>query len=221
MNSNLFLKQKSIIPIIIGINIGVFLLQNLLGNSFSGQLVLYTKDVLVRPWILFTAIFMHGGVSHILFNMYALFIFGPLIEQRIGQKRFLGIYLISGIIASLGFTIYHEIILRKSSVAVGASGAIMAILGLVIILMPQLRVLFFFVIPMSIRTAGILFVLMDVFGLFYSDGIANTAHLAGLGCGLLYGLYLKNKRKEFHGRFRSKTHLNPDDIQDYLRSGRI
>jgi hypothetical protein len=137
--------------------------------------------------------------------MYALLIFGPLVERKIGSKRFIIAYLISGLFAGIIYSLYYTFIkgLPQTS-ALGASGAIMGLLGLVIILLPNLRVLFFFVIPMSMRTAGIIFALLDLAGfLGVNDGIAHLAHLSGLAIGLLFGwLYLTTLRNYLRKPFR-------------------
>ncbi|MCD4666859.1 rhomboid family intramembrane serine protease [archaeon] len=182
----------NVVTILLAINVLAFILQWII-PGFTDLFVLVSKDVLARPWILLTSMFLHGSLPHLLFNMYALFIFGSLIEQKIGSKRFSFVYFLSGILASLLFTV-----LMPSSAALGASGAVMGILGVTIMLMPDLRVLFFFFIPMSLRTAGIVFILIDVLGAFGIGipGIANVAHLAGVAVGLIYGYYLLKNRKK-------------------------
>lgn len=229
--------QSLIIPIIL-INIIIFVVQKIV-PEFTIQFLLNSGTVLEKPWTLLTSMFMHGSVMHLIFNMYALFLFGPLVEQRIGWKRFIVIYLISGIIAGLGFMVFQELILGVTASALGASGAIMAVLGLTIMFFPHLQVLFFFIIPMSLRTAGIIFVLIDVFGLFHDTGIASSAHLAGLAVGLIYGWYLLKKKKLFYDKFemrgRSQKHskvisvrnkaddpmMTDEEIDEYLKHGRI
>jgi membrane associated rhomboid family serine protease len=64
-------------------------------------------------------------------------------------------------------------------------------------------------------------VIIEVIGIFVPSGIANAAHLAGLASGLIYGIYLKKQRKQFNRRISTKQHLDTDDIQEYMRSGRI
>ena len=178
------------------INIGVFLLQLIPG--FTEQFLLVSSEVAMRPWTLLTTMFLHGSFSHLLFNMYALFIFGPLVENRIGRNRFLLLYFGAGLIASLAALAYPS--------ALGASGAIMGVLGMVIMLFPKMKVLFFFFIPMSMRSAGIIFAALDIFGLFAeASGIAHLAHLGGLAAGLLFGWYLLKKGKKFQTRFRAKS----------------
>ncbi|MBN1544105.1 rhomboid family intramembrane serine protease [Candidatus Woesearchaeota archaeon] len=188
--------------LLIVINAVMFILQQAV-KGLTGSLMLVSGDVLVRPWIVVTSMFLHGGGTHLLFNMYALLLFGTLIEQRIGTKRFLLLYFISGILAGFGFAAFQEVVIGASGSAVGASGAIMGVLGMTIILLPDLRVLLFFFIPMSMRTAGVIFALVDLLGIFGIGipGIANVAHLVGLAVGLGYGYFLLRKKKEFSARF--------------------
>jgi uncharacterized protein len=211
------------------LNASMFLLQILLGDSFTRALLLVPEDVLTRPWILLTSMFIHGSPAHLLFNMYALFIFGGLIEQRIGTKRFVGIYLFAGLFAGALYAVFSTV------PALGASGAIMAILGLAIMLLPDIQVLFFFIIPMSLRTAGIIFAAIDIIGLFNpGSGIAHLAHIGGLACGLIYGYYLIRQRKKFNVRFtrpqkkrsygrkdKDTIELDDEDIEEYIRNGRL
>ncbi|MGM5481347.1 MAG: rhomboid family intramembrane serine protease [Nanobdellota archaeon] len=228
-------QLKNITLKLIVINVIIFLVQVSVPR-FTEMFKLISADVLFRPWILFTSMFLHGGFTHLLFNMYALFLFGSLIERKIGSKRFLGAYILSGLIASLAFTLA-----TPAGSAVGASGAIMAVLGLVIMLLPDLQVLFFFVIPMSMRTAGIIFALIDLFGFaFGGTGIAHIAHLAGLACGLAFGYYLKKKKKDFSRNFGNRgrqyrqssqrrpyydsertIELTKDDVDNYFKYGKL
>lgn len=160
-------------------------------DGYTINMALTSSELLQRPWMLVTHLFVHGSPLHLFFNMYVLFMFGPLVEHRIGSNKFLFIYFLSGIIAGLGFAL-----INVASVGLGASGALMAILGIVIVLFPDLKVLFFFVIPMSMRTAGIIFALIDILGFVSSapTGIAHIAHLIGLVCGVAYAYFLPKVR---------------------------
>src|SRR3989344_1861903 len=206
-----FELRTIVIPIIVA-NITMFVLQFVLGNSFTNRLLLESQDIYSRPWILITSMFLHSGFNHILFNMYGLLIFGPLLEQKIGPKRFLLIYLISGIFAGFFASFFYDR-------ALGASGAIMGMLGTLIILMPDLKLLMFFVIPMPLWVAGIFWLLIDTFGIFVPSGVGNIAHLAGMGLGLLYGLYLKKESRKYHKKFEKKKHLSEFDMDEYLKTG--
>jgi uncharacterized protein len=203
----------AVMPLLV-VNVIFFALQIFLGRDFTNSLLLLSSDIFARPWILITHMFLHASPYHLLFNMYVLYAFGPMVEQRIGTKRFLFIYFVSGIAAAIVSSFFYHS-------ALGASAAIMGILGVLIILMPELQLLFFFVIPMSLRTAAIIIVLIDVFGIIHPSGVANIAHLAGLACGLLYGLYLKKQKKTFNRKFSSKSHLDSDDVEEYLSVGKI
>ncbi|MBW2966244.1 rhomboid family intramembrane serine protease [Candidatus Woesearchaeota archaeon] len=205
--------RTAVMPII-GINILFFILQIVLGISFTEAFMLISSDIFRRPWILLTSMFLHGGLNHLFFNMYGLLLFGPLLEHKIGPKKFLFIYLLSGLIASFFSSFFY-------ARALGASGAIMGMLGALIILMPNLRLLFLFIIPMPLWVAGIVWILIDSLGIFFPSGVGNIAHLIGIGCGLLFGLYLKKQRKEFNRKFESKTHMDVEDIEEYLKSGKI
>ncbi|MFH1917047.1 MAG: rhomboid family intramembrane serine protease [Nanoarchaeota archaeon] len=208
---------------LIVVNVIIYVVQLILGDRFTNAFLLNSSEVWARPWILITSMFLHADPTHLIFNMYALLVFGPLIEQKIGTRRFVFIYFLSGILASVISTFFYER-------ALGASGAIMGILGVTIMLLPHLQVLFFFFIPMSLRTAGIIFAAIDIFGIFVPSGIANIAHIVGLGTGLLYGWHLLRKKREFTKRFVEKSPkkkkadalmLSNEDIEDYLKHGRL
>lgn len=208
-----FQFRTAIFPIFT-INIVFFLFQLVLGNKFTEAFMLISNDIFSRPYIILTYMFLHGGFYHLLLNMYVLLMFGTLVEQRIGTRNFLAVYFASGIIAALLSSIFY-------SRALGASGAIAGILGVLIILMPELTILFFFIAPMPLWMFGIIYILIETFGIFVPSGVGHIAHLVGLACGLLYGLHLKNKSRKFHKKFSSKKHLEQDDINEYLRTGRI
>jgi uncharacterized protein len=206
--------RSAVIPLVL-VNIAIFILQMVFPVA-TEPFVLHRFDVIHAPWTLITSMFMHGGVMHIFFNMYVLLMFGPLLEHRLGVKRFLALYFVSGIAASfLSQFIYPS--------ALGASGAIMGLMGGIIMLMPDLKVLFFFFIPMPLWIAGIIIAAIDVLGVFGLGitGVANIAHLAGMGVGLGYGFYLKRRQRKFYRRFESKNHMDDDDIEEYINSGRI
>ncbi|RJQ15490.1 rhomboid family intramembrane serine protease [Candidatus Woesearchaeota archaeon] len=205
---------KSAVVMLISFNIAIFILQFIFGNAFTNQGVLLSSDVWIRPWTLITSMFLHSSIFHLVFNMYVLLIFGSLLESKIGTKRFLLIYFVSGILAGIVSTFFYPAVL-------GASGAIMGVMGVIIIIMPDLKVLFFFAIPMPLWVASLVIVLIDVVGIFVPSGIANIAHLAGLAVGLLYGLTLRKEKKIYHKKFSSKRHLQDEDIDEYFKSGRI
>ena len=99
-------------------------------------------------WTLLTHIFAHGGIFHLLVNLFALFSFGTLCEKIIGRKRFIWFYLIAGIFAGLlsvvlsgffGFGIWEKVFGSPEVYMLGASGAIFGIAGLFVVLLPRMR----------------------------------------------------------------------------------
>ena len=207
--------KKSVIPTsvvlpLFGINIVFFILQMAIPN-FTGTFLMVSSEIYEKPWTLLTTMFLHGSLFHIFFNMYILLMFGSLLESKIGWKRFLALYLISGIIVSYVASFIYP-------AALGASGAIMAVIGTTIVLLPNLKILFFFVLPMSLWVAGVILFLIDFIGTFFPfSNIAHLAHIVGLFCGLAYGFYLRNQKKKFYKRFGGKKHVTVRDADEYSK----
>jgi membrane associated rhomboid family serine protease len=163
-------------------------------GSFLYYLAAARATVMERPWTIVTCIFAHGGLLHLLFNCIVLLSFGPILEARIGSKSFLYLFFGAGILASLGQLLFTA----PEAVLLGASGAILGVLGTLTVLAPRLPVLLFFIIPlklwMATRGFGIISVLLVIFEV--GGSIANVAHLVGLVLGLLYGYWLKRKERK-------------------------
>ena len=149
-------------------------------------------------WTFFTSMFMHGGLFHIFANMFSLLFIGSLVEKILGVKRYIYFYLISGLLAGVFFVLSSLIFTADlNTFAVGASGAVFGLVGLLMLLTPNLPVYIMFIpIPIKMKYAapGILVVLWLI-SIAGDVPIGNTAHLGGLVTGLVYGLYLKNKYK--------------------------
>jgi uncharacterized protein len=171
--------------ILAGIAIFAFVLQTVF-SGFTDIFVLVSADALTRPWILITSIFLHGDIVHLLYNMFALALFGMILEKVVGMKKFLWIFFVGGLLAGIGSTFLYN-------AALGASGAVFGILGTLAVLRPRMQVWVSF-IPMPMIVAAGVWALGDFFGLFIPNGIANLAHLIGLAFGIGVGFYLK---KEF------------------------
>jgi membrane associated rhomboid family serine protease len=164
-----------------------------------------------RPWQIITYMFMHdpNSIWHILFNMYALYIFGPILESTLGSKRFFNFYFITGIGALLsnmvvqaiqvhsmigtftvtdwssiaGSPVYEKLAELYSSPILGASGAIFGLLVAFGMLFPNIELQFIFVpIPIKAKYIVIGYVLIELFsgfGQFSGDSVAHFAHLGG------------------------------------------
>ncbi len=175
--------------------VGVTILISLIGLSNISFFNLFALDpakILAQPWRLVTSMFLHAGLWHLFLNMFVLFMFGRYLEKKIGKLRFLILYFVAGIIASVGYSIFA--LYTLPAIAVGASGAIYGILGALVFLAPEIRVFIMFIpIPVKLSRALIIFIVLDLVLRLAGAPIANTAHLAGLLVGLLYGYFLRKK----------------------------
>jgi len=177
---------------LIVLNVGIFVAMLFTGRPTSGRTLLRFGalfDPLPRDewWRLFTSMFVHIGIAHLLFNMFALTLFGRAIEVRHGKARFILLYLASGLsgaAASLAFT--------QGGIRAGASGGVFGILGAWIA---------FYLPYRHMRGArqqlqSLLFLVgINLFFGFTVRGIDNGAHLGGLVAGFLIGSGLELARR--------------------------
>ncbi|WP_048124714.1 rhomboid family intramembrane serine protease [Methanosarcina lacustris] len=153
--------------------------------------------LLTRPWTLVTYIFLHNGVWHLFFNMLVLYFFGTALEQRVGNKQFLGVFFTAGVLSAIGYTFLSQPIFNISpGPMIGASGAIYGVFAALTVLEPNIRVYVYF-IPMRLKNALLLFAVFDFFMVNSSDMIAHTAHLSGL----FVGLYMGFRMKKIHEKY--------------------
>jgi membrane associated rhomboid family serine protease len=187
----------SLTGIILAICIIVFFLSLVAPYFVINYLSLVPAILFDRPWTIITYMFVHLTFDHLFWNMLFLFFFGMALEQRVGERMFLVIYLLSGIVAAVGQ------ILALSGMdsfipMVGASGALFGVLGCLAIIAPEIRVLLFFVIPLSIKWAVVLYALVDFLSLGAADNIAHMAHITGLFVGLAFGYALRKKPRYYN-----------------------
>ncbi|HLC39583.1 MAG TPA: rhomboid family intramembrane serine protease [archaeon] len=164
----------------------IFLLQNLFPD-FLEQFALASSGVFQQPWTLVTYIFLHGNANHLISNLFPLAMFGLILEKIIGSQKFLIIFFAAGIFAGMISTFFYPSV-------IGASGAIFSIMGVLVGIRPKMVVLAFG-IPIPMIIAVILWVALDLGGVFYPSSIANIGHLAGLSVGIIFGMWLRPKYK--------------------------
>ncbi len=175
-------------------NIIVFLLQIVIGAQLITSVFgLPAHNFFPNGlWGVFTYMFLHAGILHLLMNMLVLFFLGPETERAMGPVRFLRLYLLSGVLGGLGWVLLTDV-----GYCVGASGAIYGIIGAFAALFPHrpITLLLFFVLPITMP-AWVLAVGLGVIELFVlishesQGGVANAAHLAGGIAGYMYALAL-------------------------------
>lgn len=142
-----------------------------------------------QPWTIVTNLFVHGSIGHILVNMISLYFLGSFVLRLIGEKRFLIVYFLGGIIGNIFY-----ILLGPSYIpGIGASGGIFALGGMLAIIAPKLPVYMFFIpIPIPLWIAIIVFLLIS-----FMPGIAWQAHLGGLLLGMAAGYYFRRRRTHY------------------------
>lgn len=188
---------------LIVINIAVFLILSLFGNTEDASFMLQW-GAMYEPLVtqgheyyrIFTSMFLHFGITHLLNNMVMLGALGWNLELEVGKIRFLLIYLLSGIGGNL-VSMYHNASTGNYVVSAGASGAIFGIMGglICVVIANRGRL-------GRLSARGLLFMaaLSLYFGLT-SSGVDNLAHIGGLVCGFILAAVLY--RKGSHTGFRS------------------
>jgi membrane associated rhomboid family serine protease len=161
--------------------------------------------------------FLHGGLMHLLFNMVGLYFFGPLVEQRLGSKRYLAFYLLCGIFGALMFLLlnlggYAAQLMFGSTFEVpglifdspytpliGASAGVFGVLMAGAYIVPNATVLLFFVLPMRLATLAYALVALALFTVIF--GGHNAGGEAGHLGGAIAGFYFIRRPHHLHGFF--------------------
>ena len=186
----------------------IFLLQVLI-EGFTDYFILDAKTALFNSYTLVTAIFLHSGIPHLFYNLFGLALFGSILEHIIGSKKFLILFFVSGLAASLVSIPFYARVL-------GASGAIFGILGMLGILRPKLTV-WLYSMPMPMIAALFVWGAGDVLGIFVPTGTANIAHLGGLGIGVIAGLFYRRQFKLPKKR-KEDLHIDEEKVKEWERS---
>jgi membrane associated rhomboid family serine protease len=197
---NSFQRNYPIVFNLIIINVIVFFAQNFLPKDllFSQKIALYPYATTnFKLYQIITYMFAHGGIAHILFNMFNLYFFGTILERAWGSKVFLQFYLLFGIAAGIA----HLVI--TPGAVIGASGAVMGCIGAAAYLFPNTQLITFlpFPIPIKLKYEAIIIAGMDLFGAFNPTGsnIAHWAHLGGLITGIIVAfIFNKINKKTFY-----------------------
>jgi rhomboid protease GluP len=178
-------RQPRVTYLLIAANVAMFLVVSAAPGQYTSNLphfgALIPERVLHGEWWrLLTAMFLHAGVAHILFNMISLFVVGSLAERLYGSLKFLAIYLGSGLIASLAGFAYSAATGDLLSPHVGASGAIFGIAGALMTMRFQRTD----IVPLGVRsrisTSMLVLVVLNLVVLTFTPNIDNSAHIGGL-----------------------------------------
>lgn len=186
---------RSVVTTLIIINVAIYAVQSLmpaLGDliyrygAMQGRAVLHGQI-----WRLISAQYLHGGTWHLFMNMLVLHFLGRSLERMWSTARFLTIYTLCGIAGNVFFTILAaQGVIPPSMPAVGASGCIYGLLGVVAVLFPHATVYIYFLFPLKIRTAAYIFGGIAVYSILkQGDNFGGEAcHLAGLVFGVWWAM---------------------------------
>lgn len=176
------------ILVLVIVNLLVFI-ATMITRELIFLLGLQPASFLSRPWTILTSMFVHASFWHIFANMLTLYFFGTYLSRLVGRGKFLMVYFGGGILGGILFILLAP----PLSVAVGASGAIFALAGALVVLRPKLPVFIFPIpapVPLWVAVIGGFLILS------FLPLVAWQAHLGGLVLGLISG-YLFRKRQRY------------------------
>lgn len=184
-------RQIIVTQLLLYANVGMYVLMMVMGLGFvdfKAQDLLHwggnygPLTLTGEWWRLFTHMFLHGGLVHLIFNSVGLMFLGMFLEPLLGRSRFIASYVVTGLLAGISSVLWHE-----STVSVGASGAIFGLCGVLMALLMRRAVKSEY--SKSFLGSVALFVGFNLFmGLM--GGIDNAAHIGGLLSGILLGLLI-------------------------------
>ena len=159
--------------------------------------------VFSEPWRLVTSMFLHGDITHIAYNMCALFLFGSLLERELG-RLYVPFYIAAGIVSGIAAVPFY-------AAALGASGAVYGVMGALAAIKPKL-IVFVMGVPMPMIAAAFVWLALDTVGFFSSTGIANAAHIGGLLFGAVVGFAFFRKPEEAQ---RAHAFIDKGSFEDW------
>jgi rhomboid protease GluP len=184
-------------PTLIALNVAVWLLNLLSGLSpmspSAQELAVWGGNFLPltieQPWRLLSAMFLHGGIVHLGFNMWALWNTGRLAERFYGNTQLALIYLVAGLAGSVASLFFAA----RTGVSVGASGAIFGVVGCLLAALSTKADKLPPGLAKSMRSSMLTFVALSLVLGFTAGFIDNAAHIGGLGGGYLMGMVMAEK----------------------------
>jgi membrane associated rhomboid family serine protease len=182
---------------LIGACLIIFVIQAIAGDlrspaspiSYWGGLSFYHGRAFTQPWRWITYQYLHGGVLHVFFNVLGIYFFVPPLEKLWGARNTFIFYTLGGIVAGATFGVLHLFLPYGAGNLIGASGAIFAILGALALLMPEMQILLFFIIPISIRAIADILGLLFFLWVISEKDPSSAAHLGGLVFGFVAPYY--------------------------------
>jgi membrane associated rhomboid family serine protease len=184
----MFPSIPPVTQILIIANVAVFLLETVAGGILFRLFALWPLSSGFLPWQVVTYGFLHGGLTHLLLNMFALYMFGGEIERVVGQRRYLTFYFVCVLSAAIAQLLVTAVLAAPPYPTVGASGGVFGLLLAFAMYFPNRRVLL--IIPPIPMPAWLFVTLFGILELYFGvtgtqAGVAHFAHLGGMVGGYL------------------------------------
>lgn len=184
----MFPSIPPVTQILIIANVAVFLLETVAGGPMFQLFALWPLSSGFLPWQVVTYGFLHGGLTHLLLNMFALYMFGGEIERVVGQRRYLTFYIVCVLSAAIAQLVVTAVLAAPPYPTVGASGGVFGLLLAFAMYFPNRRVLL--IIPPIPMPAWLFVTLFGILELYFGvtgtqAGVAHFAHLGGMVGGYL------------------------------------
>lgn len=144
----------------------------------------YLPELVIAPYGFLTNIFAHFSFVHFLMNMVFLYLSGNIFRQFFSDRRLLHVYILGGIAGGIAEVIVQQFI-GIYPLVIGSSGAVMAVFMAIAVYKPNMRVMFFGILPVKLYVLALLFVGADLIQMIQIDGVAHFAHLGGALIGFL------------------------------------
>ena len=186
-------RNDGVVYWLIGINILVFVSMYYFGfRAYLTYLLSMIPALVMEGWVwtFVTYMFVHGSISHILFNMLALLIFGTPVERYMGSREFLLFYFVTGTLAGLFSFIVYYLTGSYSVILMGASGAIFAVELAYAVIYPDAVIYLWGILPLRAPVMVLGFTAIELVSSIFqtNSGVAHLTHLAGFGFAWLYFL---------------------------------
>jgi membrane associated rhomboid family serine protease len=224
------LRQLRVLPVIVALNAIVFVAW-LVAARGSDLWSLLAVNFMVSTnrlqhglwWTLLTAAFSHQELWHFVLNMVVLWSFGSVLERLLGPRLFVAFYLVSALVSSASHCLVSSLLLGDDRIAaLGASGAVSAVLIAFSLAFPRNRILLFGIVPIPALVGAALFVAIDLWGLLAQTRgaalpIGHGAHLGGALCGAVLWAAMLRHRVRPAGRGPRELSLTPGEVEAFDR----
>lgn len=199
---NLYQKTTRGLTRIIFINAFIFLLANIIRSASGGldflsnfALSSNVMIVILKPWTIFTSMFLHVDFFHILFNMLYLYLFGKILSSRMGSQSVVTVYVFGGVLGAIFYLFFYNVISGSEVqyLALGASGGVMSVMAAATTLSPDRKLRVFLLGDVAIKWIFlVIFIATSIYNIHINTG-GKIDHMGGAAFGFIYITLIKNR----------------------------